>query len=99
MTSCRGAPRSSGAGDFFYETRVHFYIVGFNLYHAHMSDPSMRGYRWLNLRKLGESIISSKEQLAAIYYFNAFYPGDTAKTARHKTFIQSQNLVGVVPTG
>ncbi|MCC6698215.1 MAG: NYN domain-containing protein [Candidatus Hydrogenedentes bacterium] len=75
--------------------RVHLYIDGFNLYHALMNAPSLRGYRWLNFRRLGESIISSKEQLAAIYYFTAFYPGDAAKTARHKTFIQAQSLVGV----
>ncbi|MFA6241021.1 MAG: NYN domain-containing protein, partial [Candidatus Hydrogenedentales bacterium] len=75
--------------------RVQLFIDGFNLYHSIMRDPKLRGYRWLNFRALGESVITRNEVLTDIYYFTAFYPGDAAKTQRHNLFINSQTLHGV----
>jgi hypothetical protein len=45
--------------------RVYFYIDGFNLYHALMDVSALRRQLWLNFQKLGESITSGNEQVAA----------------------------------
>lgn len=76
-------------------SRVHMFIDGFNLYHAVMNDSTLRQYRWLNFRKLGESLIPKREELSRVFYFTAFYPGDSAKRVRHQTFIDAQRLHGV----
>jgi uncharacterized LabA/DUF88 family protein len=75
--------------------RVQLFIDGFNLYHCLMNDKSLRPYRWLDFTSLAQSLVSSKERLAGIYYFTSFYPGDQAKRVRHQTFINAQSLRGV----
>lgn len=75
--------------------RVQLFIDGFNLYHSIMGIQAFRGYRWLNFRQLGDHIISSREEIESIYFFTAFYPGESAKRLRHQTFIRAQQAFGV----
>ncbi len=79
----------------FLMQRVILFIDGFNLYHAIMEPRALRKYRWLDFHKLGESLLSSRQKLVDVFFFTAFYPGDTAKRNRHQNFIRAQELNGV----
>ncbi len=75
--------------------RVQLFIDGFNLYHCMMADPRLRKYRWLNFDSLARAIISKSDTLSGIYFFTAYYPGKPGKLARHKTYVDAQNHIGV----
>lgn len=80
--------------------RVIFLIDGFNLYHAicdsaQCISPRFRGYKWVNLRKLAECYVRSKDKIRGVYYFTALPPWDEAKRDRHKLYIKAQTQYGV----
>lgn len=72
------------------------YVDGFNLYHAILKygEPHLK---WLNLRKLGESIIASGETLGPVTYCTAYYPGDSKKKFRHDEYMAALKVVDVHP--
>lgn len=77
--------------------RVAFFIDGFNLYHSIALNSSFKKYKWLDLHKLCYSFLTSKEKLAKIFYFSAFYPGAFHRRHKHQTYIKALELFGVVP--
>jgi len=72
------------------------YVDGFNLYHAILKyeEPHLK---WLNLRKLGESIIDSAETLGPVTYCTAYYPGNSQKKWRHDEYMAALRVVDVEP--
>jgi len=83
--------------------RYCFYIDGFNVYHA-LNKEQLRGkkgrfpyrkYKWLNYRKLAESVIGPKDQIEGIFYFTAFAYWKPEKVVRHKQYIKVLQSVGV----
>ena len=75
--------------------RVIAFIDGFNIYHS-LVDSGCRNLKWLNYKGLAEAFIApSIEQLVKVYYFTAVVPWDSNKAARHRAFIQAQNIYGV----
>jgi uncharacterized LabA/DUF88 family protein len=72
--------------------RAMFFVDGFNLYHAIAAKAQFRKYKWLNLRQLCSSILSSQEQLIKIFFFTAYYPGDAGRRQRHQTYIRALEL-------
>ena len=91
--------------------RYCFYVDGFNVYHAlndHLSyKPDLphvkenkcfpyRNYKWLNYRKLAESVIGSKDTITGIFYFTAFVKWKPSKVIfRHKQYIKALRSQGV----
>lgn len=84
--------------------RYCLYVDGFNVYHAlngpYYYKPRMprtdsnkcfryRKYKWLNYRKLLESIIQSKDTIEAIHYFTTFAEWRPDSVARHKEYIKA----------
>ena len=82
-------------------SRYCFYIDGFNVYYALNGDPSLksfpyRKYKWLDYRKLAESIIGQRDTITGIFYFTAFVRWKTpAVVYRHKQYIKALRSVGV----
>jgi hypothetical protein len=73
------------------------YVDGFNLYHAILKfeEPHLK---WLNLRKLGESIIdATSDTLGPVTYCTAYYPGDSQKKWRHDEYMAALRVVNVEP--
>lgn len=77
-------------------SRVAFLIDGFNLYHSMMSDPRLRKCKWLNLRRLAESLVTKSQQIVSVNYFTAFAPWDSQKVAKHRTYVRALERAGVV---
>lgn len=85
-------------------SRYCFYIDGFNVYHALNDKPLItqkepfpyRKYKWLNYRKLAESVIGSKNEITGIFYFTAFARWKSSQVLfRHKQYIKVLRTVGV----
>ena len=76
-------------------SRIVFFIDGFNLYHALISNPKYRKYKWLNYSKLAECFVHSKDQIVKIFYFTSYATWDQAKMARHKRFIAALESTGI----
>lgn len=91
-------------------SRYCFYIDGFNVYHALNDEiiykPGMprteenkcflyRKYKWLNYRKIAESVIQSKDTIVGIFYFTTFAKWKPDSVARHKVYIKALRTVGV----
>ncbi len=70
-------------------TRVAFFIDGFNLYHAMIGDAELLKTKWLDLSKLGQSLLSRDQELVGVYYFTAYPPWDANKQKRHMTYERS----------
>jgi uncharacterized LabA/DUF88 family protein len=85
--------------------RVIAFIDGFNLYHA--LDEYTRGatpeekvkykkYKWLCLTSLMKVFVRPvTEELAGVEYFTTYPSWNTAKLARHRTFVTAQIKMGV----
>ena len=81
--------------------RYCFYIDGFNVYHAlisdcfphknkpHTPDYRLRKYRWLNYRKLAQNTIGAKDTITEIYYFTAYAKWRLHSLLRHKEYIKA----------
>jgi uncharacterized LabA/DUF88 family protein len=82
-------------------SRYCFYIDGFNVYYALNGDPALksfpyRKYKWLDYRKLAESITGQKDTIAGIFYFTAFVRWKTPDVVyRHKQYIKALRAVEV----
>ena len=83
--------------------RYCFYIDGFNVYHALNDTPPgakknrfpYRKYKWLNYRKLAESIIGAKDTIGGIFYFTAFAYWKPPQVALHREYIKVLRSAGV----
>ncbi|MBU4293815.1 MAG: hypothetical protein KJ770_07175 [Actinobacteria bacterium] len=53
--------------------KLNFYIDGFNVYHKIRDYQYKTGkcYKWLNYRKLFESLVNNDEEINKIYFFTA----------------------------
>ncbi len=85
-------------------SRYCFYIGGFNVYHALNDEPLItkkerfpyRKYKWLNYRKLAESVIGSKDEITGIFYFTAFARWKPSQVLfRHQQYIKVLRKAGV----
>lgn len=82
-------------------SRYCFYIDGFNVYYALNGDPSLknfpyRKYKWLNYRKLAESVIGKNDLITGVFYFTALVRWKTPDVVyRHKQYIKVLRSVGV----
>lgn len=74
-------------------------VDGFNLYHAidgiSKNNHEFSKYKWLNLRKLIEYFIGTKNTIETIHYFTALPHWDIEKVKRHQRYIKALETVGV----
>ena len=68
--------------------RTDIYIDGFNFYYGAVKDTP---YKWLNFKKLFESLLAPAHQILSIKYFTAIVTGkiDPGQPIRQKTFIRA----------
>jgi len=76
---------------------VAVFIDGFNLYHALEDNPSYHKYKWLDLRKLTECFIGSKDAITKVFYFSAYATWNPQKLSRHKVYVEALRLVNIEP--
>jgi len=73
--------------------RVIVYVDGFNLYFGLRSKyPYLK---WLNLRKLSQTLIYNHQELKAIKYFTARINNDPAKQKRQSIYIDALENEGI----
>jgi uncharacterized LabA/DUF88 family protein len=75
--------------------RYCFYIDGFNVYYALQENQSYHKYKWLNYRKLAESVIRAQDTIASVYYFTAVVRWRQENANRHARYIRVLRSVGV----
>jgi len=75
--------------------RYCFYIDGFNIYYALQENYAYRKYKWLNYRKLAESVIGAKDTITGIFYFTTFVRWHPDSIERHERYIKVLRNVGV----
>lgn len=75
-------------------SRYCFYIDGFNVYYS-LNNRRFSKYKWLNYRKVAESIITTEDSISGIFYFTAYVKWKAASVARHKQYIKALRSVGV----
>lgn len=73
--------------------RVCLYVDGFNVYHA--LDAAYPHLKWLNYRKLAESVLQAKDALGRVCYFSSFVTWKPQAVARHKVYIKALQSEGV----
>jgi uncharacterized LabA/DUF88 family protein len=68
--------------------RTYIYIDGFNFYYGAVKDTP---YKWLDFKKLFESLLAPAHQILSIKYFTAIVTGklDPGQPIRQKTFIRA----------
>ena len=82
-------------------SRISFYVDGFNMYHALQEIPQgystakYQKYKWLNYRKLAESVIGTHDTIEKIAYFTAYAKWKPKSVKRHKEYIKALRSVGV----
>jgi uncharacterized LabA/DUF88 family protein len=76
-------------------SRYCFYVDGFNVYYALQKNPAYHKYKWLNYRKLAESVVYAKDTIAGIFYFTTFVRWHPENVERHKKYISALRSVGV----
>ena len=64
------------------------YIDGFNLYFA-MRDKNWRNLMWLDLVKLGQSLVRPDQELIRVKYFTARIRNNPGKQARQNAFLDA----------
>ena len=69
-------------------SRYCIYIDGFNVYYALQEKPYKK-YKWLNYRKLAESVIGKNDRIMGIFYFTAVVRWKQDNTIRHKNYIKA----------
>ena len=69
-------------------SRYCIYVDGFNVYYALQEQP-YRKYKWLNYRKLAESVIGKNDHIAGIFYFTAIVRWKQDNAFRHKNYIKA----------
>jgi len=75
--------------------RYCFYIDGFNVYYALQEKTQYRKYKWLNYRKLAETVVQAHDEITGIFYFTAFVEWKPQSVARHEEYIRALRSVGV----
>ena len=77
------------------QQRVITYIDGYNLYHG-LLDAGLRSSRWLDLPKLGTSLLKPDSQLVLTTYFTTRVKGNPAKARRQTRYIDAlETQVGI----
>jgi len=75
-------------------SRYCIYIDGFNVYYA-LQQPTYRKYKWLNYRKLAESVVGKNNRITGIFYFTAIVRWKPDNARRHKIYIRALRWAGV----
>ncbi len=75
--------------------RYRFYIDGFNMYYALQEKHYYHKYKWLNYRKLAESLIGAKDEITGIFCFTAYVNWKPESKKRHQNYIKVLHSVGV----
>lgn len=75
-------------------SRTSYYVDGFNLYHA-IAPLARPELKWLNLRALAASFLSSEDTLAEVAYFTAMLMWNAEKCRRHRAYIDALSAYGV----
>lgn len=70
------------------QVRTIFFIDGFNLYHS-LCKTSYDQFKWLNLRKLCEQFLQSKDVLIDVFYFSALPTWNHEKRSNHEVYINA----------
>jgi uncharacterized LabA/DUF88 family protein len=76
-------------------SRYCFYIDGFNVYYALEENPAYHKYKWLNYRKLAESVIGAKDTIEGIFYFTTIVRWHPDRVERHERYIKALRNVDV----
>ncbi|MBN2020774.1 MAG: NYN domain-containing protein [Sedimentisphaerales bacterium] len=76
-------------------SRYCFYIDGFNVYYALEGNPAYHKYKWLNYRKLAESVAGAKDTITGIFYFTTMVRWHPDGVKRHERYIKVLRSVGV----
>jgi uncharacterized LabA/DUF88 family protein len=74
--------------------RVIAYVDGFNLYFG-MREAGFDKCRWLNVKKLVESLMQSNQELVGIKYFTSRVSNNPDKQKRQSTYIDALESVGI----
>jgi uncharacterized LabA/DUF88 family protein len=76
-------------------SRYCLYIDGFNVYYALKRNPAYHKYKWLNYRKLAESMVCANDTIVGIFYFTTFVRWRPDSVERHKKYISALRSMGV----
>ncbi len=74
--------------------KVISYVDGFNLYYA-IRDLERPHLKWVDLKKLSESLLRKNEVLAAVNYFSAYATWMPEKMVRHREYVKALRSQGV----
>jgi uncharacterized LabA/DUF88 family protein len=74
--------------------RYCIYIDGFNVYYA-LQELSYQKYKWVNYRKLAESVIGKNDQITGVFYFTAIVRWKPDNARRHKIYMRALRWAGV----
>jgi len=74
--------------------RVIAYIDGFNLYFG-MREAGFDQCRWLNVKRLIESLLQSNQELAGVKYYTSRVSNSPDKQKRQSTYLDALGSVGV----
>jgi uncharacterized LabA/DUF88 family protein len=74
--------------------RYRFYIDGFNVYYS-LNNRRFRKYKWLDYRKLAQTIIGTNDSVSGILYFTTFVNWKPDSVIRHKQYIKVLRSTGV----
>lgn len=75
--------------------RTAVFIDGFNLFHSLDSTSAYHKYKWLNLAKLSQCFIGSKDALSDVFYFTTYATWDSRKLIKHQNYVKALQLMGV----
>jgi len=74
--------------------RYRFYIDGFNVYYS-LNNRRYRKYKWLDYRKLAQTIIGTDDNISGLLYFTTFVNWKPDSVIRHKQYIKVLRSAGV----
>lgn len=74
--------------------RTIVYIDGYNLYHA-IDDLKDDSLKWLDLKKLANSLLRDDEHLHQVIYFSAYATHYAGAYKRHRQYVAALKHVGV----
>ena len=75
------------------QQRVITYIDGYNLYHGLLA-AGLRSSRWLDLPKLGRSLLEPDHQLVLTRYFTTWVKGNQAKARKQVRYVDALKTRG-----
>ncbi|MEJ0057480.1 MAG: NYN domain-containing protein [Bacteroidota bacterium] len=74
--------------------RVIVYVDGFNLYFG-MLQAGLTTCKWLNLRRLAETLLKPNQRIESIKYFTSMVNKNPGKQKRQVTYIEALETVGI----